>query len=45
MNRIMKKYYNCPDVDVIAVNAAYNICAESTPFDYGGQSPIDADPV
>jgi len=41
----MKKNYNCPDVEVIAVNATYSICAESTPFEYGGSSPIDEEPV
>ena len=43
----MKKIYNCPETEVITVNATYSICAESTPFEYGGGSPegIDGDPV
>lgn len=41
----MKKNYNCPETEVLSVNAVYSICAESTPFGYGGESPIDADPV
>lgn len=41
----MKKQYNCPETEVIAVNAAYSICSESTPFEFGGGSIDDADPV
>jgi hypothetical protein len=41
----MKKNYNCPETEVIAVNATYSICAESTPFNYGGASIENADPV
>jgi hypothetical protein len=40
-----KKNYIQPAMEVLAVNAAYSICAESTPFEYGGGSPIDAEPV
>ena len=40
-----KNNYIQPAFEVIAVNAAYSICSESTPFEYGGGSPIDADPV
>lgn len=34
----MKKQYNCPATEVITVNAAYTICAESMfgPFTNGG---------
>lgn len=41
----MKKNYIQPAFEVLTVNAAYGICAESTPFEYKGGSPIDADPV
>ena len=41
----MNKTYICPDTEVIAINAAYSICSESNPFNYGGESPVDADPV
>ena len=34
----MKKNYNCPAVEVMSINAAYTICAESKfgPFTIGG---------
>ena len=42
----MKKGYNCPDVEVIAVNATYSICSESNPFNGIGQDiDNDQDPV
>ena len=41
----MKKNYIQPDFEVMSVKATYSICSESTPFEYGGGSPIDADPV
>ena len=36
----MKKTYNCPAVEVVTVNAAYTICAESmnAPLNNGGGS-------
>ena len=41
----MKKNYIQPTFEVLTLNTAYCICAESTPFNYGGQSIPDADPV
>ena len=41
----MKKTYNCPETEVMTVNATYSICSESNPFQYGGGSTMDADPV
>lgn len=40
-----KNNYIQPAVEVMAVNAAYTICSESNPFEYGSGSPVDADPV
>ncbi|MBR4564273.1 MAG: hypothetical protein IKO26_07470 [Paludibacteraceae bacterium] len=40
----MKKNYNCPAVEVMNINAAYNICAESVFGSFtngGGTDTID----
>lgn len=40
-----KKNYIQPSLEVATLKAMYNLLGESTPFEYGGGSPIDAEPV
>ena len=39
------KSYIQPICDVTVLQATYNILGASRPFEYGGESPIDAEPV
>jgi hypothetical protein len=39
------KSYIQPVCDVTVLQATYNILGASKPFEYGGGSPLDEDPV
>ena len=40
-----KKNYIQPISDVATLQTTYSILGASKPFEYGGESPIDAEPV
>ena len=40
-----KKLYTYPVTEVKLINTSMHLLAGSKPFEYGGSSPVDADPV